>query len=284
MSEPDASGAKQVREQSTVQFPYSDLEEAIGVVRAIHQGGGMPMERDQIAARMDQKPTSGAFITKLSAARMFGLTETIPGSGKIRISALGHEVIDTDEMRQRSAKATAFLNVELYAKMHEQFKNRLLPPRPHGLDQAMVEMGVAAKQRTNARYAFDRSAKQAGYFDHGQDKLVAPVGVAWTQQERSQTQAAVEVEVARSASTQLDGVITALIGKLPSNGPWPTAKRAAWLKMMNMAFDMAYGPDAEIEIAIKSQAIPAGPVPEELRGGFFSKTPVTKEDDDETPF
>lgn len=246
MSEPEA-GAKATREMSTVQFPYADLEESIGVVRAIHQGGGMPMERDQIAARMDQKATSGAFYSKLSAARMFGLTEGVPGSGKIRISPLGHEAIDTDEMRQRAARATAFLNVELYSKLHDQFKGRQLPPRPLGLEQAMIEMGVAAKQRTNARYAFDRSAKQAGFFEHGQDKLVAPVGVQWAQPEKPREAPAAAVAAAQVGAPQLDGVITALIDKLPKAAPFPADKRAAWLTMMNMAFDMAYGPEAETE-------------------------------------
>lgn len=244
MSEPVTEAAKATREMSTVQFPYSDLEEAISVVRAIQEGSGLPMDRDQIAARMGQKTSSGAFISKLSAARMFGLTEGVSGSGKIKISALGHEIIDADEARQRSAKATAFLNIELYRKLHEQFKGRQLPPRPLGLEQAMVEMGVASKQRTNARYAFDRSAKQAGYFEHGQDKLVAPVGVQWAPQERP---AELHVAVARAleaTDSQLDGVITALIEKLPKQGEsFPADKRKAWLTMMAMAFDMAYGPE-----------------------------------------
>src|SRR5579859_2039766 len=97
MSEAETSTAKPAREQSTVQFPYADLDEAVGVARAIQQSGGVPMERDQIAAKMGQKVSSGAFITKLSAARMFGITEPVPGTAKIRITQLGHEAIDSDE-------------------------------------------------------------------------------------------------------------------------------------------------------------------------------------------
>lgn len=253
------------RERSTVEFPYSDLEDAVSVVTVIHQSGGMPMERDQIAVRMNQKATSGAFVTKLSAARMFGLVEA-GASGKVQIAALGHEAIATDEGRQRAARATAFLNVELYRKMYDEFRGRQLPPRPGGLEQAVVAMGVAPKQRTNARYAFDRSAKYAGYFEHGNDRLVAPVeGVIApppkvapaAEPERGQFSHLANLAPKRD----LDGVITALIDKLPEGNSFPQGDRAAWLTMMAMAFDMAYGREGEITVTAKPSELPRLPVP-----------------------
>lgn len=39
----------------------------------------------------------------------------------------------------------------------------------------------------------------------------------------------------------LDPLLAALIGKLPAGGPFPGEQRAAWLKMMGMAFDVVYG-------------------------------------------
>lgn len=39
----------------------------------------------------------------------------------------------------------------------------------------------------------------------------------------------------------LDPLLAALIGKLPPGGPFPGEQRAAWLKMMGMAFDVVYG-------------------------------------------
>lgn len=282
MSEADTNSSKPAREQSTVQFPYADLEEAISVARAIQQSGGVPMERDQIAAKMGQKASSGAFITKLSAARMFGITEPVPGTGKIRITQLGHEAIDTDDGRARAARATAFLNVELYGKLHEEFRGRQLPPRPLGLEQAIVSMGVAPKQRTNARYAFDRSAKQAGFFDHGSDKLVAPVAGPFTPEDkppRDQQEGVGDVSRPR-----LDGVITALIDKLPTKGPWEAADRVVWLTMMAMAFDMAYGRKGAISIKETNQGAPnPGRLSEQIGFTSVQRTSPEKEDD-EIPF
>ena len=48
------------------------------------------------------------------------------------------------------------------------------------------------------------------------------------------------------ASLGLDGVITALISKLPkSNSSFPLNDRKKWLTMMEMALEMAYGPEGE---------------------------------------
>lgn len=245
MSEAEEGAGKSARERSTVEFPYSDLDDATSVVRVIHQSGGHPLDRDQIAVRLEQKVTSGSFVTKVGAARMFGLVEIVPGSGKIQISPLGHEVLSTDEARARAAKAKAFLNVELYRKLYDDFRGRQLPPRPLGLEQALVGYGVAAKQKTNARYALDRSAKQAGYFDHGQDQLVAPVA-GISAPDENPARVASDRKSDLPEKPELDGVITALIDKLPRGGATFTARdRKAWLTMMNMAFDMAYGPTTE---------------------------------------
>jgi hypothetical protein len=265
MSDTESQG-KPGREQSTVQFPYANLEEAISVARVIHQSGAMPMDRDQIAVRLKQKASSGSFVNKIGAAKMFGIVETMPGTGKIQISALGHEVLDPDEARQRSAKAAAFLSVELYKKLYDEFRGRQLPPRPLGLEQTLVAMGVAPKQRTNARYALDRSAKAAGFFETGNDRLVAPVAAALGP--KKDAAPAFERESERETRFEqpgMDKVIVALIEKLPASEEWSADDRVVWLKMMSMAFDLAYGREGNIKITNETGAAraPASPTPSE---------------------
>lgn len=270
---------KQPREMSSVQFPYADLEEGLSVARVIHQQGGHPMSREQLAAVFKQKVTSGAFVTKVSAGRMFGFLE-LTAAGRLQISALGYEALDTDESRARGAKARAFLNVELYRKLYDQYRTTQLPPRPLGLEQAMVGFGVAAKQKTNARYAFDRSAKQAGFFDHGSDRLVEPViGPATSPpDERASNGNGVVDPMPKPPERRLNGVIAALIDELPPSGAKFDGKsRGRWLTMMKMAFELAYGPE------------PASPTAEEtgeISGFRPSKRPPFSgpEGDDEIPF
>jgi hypothetical protein len=63
----------------------------------------------------------------------------------------------------------------LYRKVYEEFRNKQLPPRPDALEHAFVGFGVASKQKDKARFAFDRSAQQAGFFDQGgRDRLIRP--------------------------------------------------------------------------------------------------------------
>jgi hypothetical protein len=65
------------------------------------------------------------------------------------------------------------LKVPLYNAIYEQFKNGTLPPA-QGLETAMVSLGVATKQTGKARQAFQKSAKEAGFFTYGTTKLVYP--------------------------------------------------------------------------------------------------------------
>jgi hypothetical protein len=159
------------REQSTIQFPYGDLNDGISVCTGLMACGGVAADPDQLAAAMKQKPTSGNFRLKIATARMFGLIETI--QGKYQLTDLGFAIVDPD--RTKSARADAFLNVPLYRKVYDEFRNKQLPPRPVALEHAFVQFGVASKQKDRARQAFDRSAQQSGYFDHGsRDRLIRP--------------------------------------------------------------------------------------------------------------
>jgi hypothetical protein len=49
-----------------------------------------------------------------------------------------------------------------------------------------------------------------------------------------------------------DRLLAALIAKLPlATAGWPRADRAAWLRMMAMAFDVVYGPDGGIRVSFE---------------------------------
>lgn len=58
--------AKTEREQSSISFPYQDLEAAISVARAVLQGGGVALTRDQLAGVMNLAAGSGNFVLKMA--------------------------------------------------------------------------------------------------------------------------------------------------------------------------------------------------------------------------
>ncbi len=170
--EPVDNGAreKKSRGRSTIAFPYDDLKAAIAVARMVHAEHGGRCEADRLAASLDQKPTSGGFRLKVSAARIFGVISTSPKGG-ISITPLGNRVVDG--RTASAAKVDAFLNVPLYKGLYEEYRGKTLP-NDTGLEAAIHQLGVTAKQVTTARQVFQRSAHQAGFFDRAQDRLVKP--------------------------------------------------------------------------------------------------------------
>lgn len=182
---------KPAKGRSTIAFPYGDMSDAIRIAEALLKGGGMAMTRDQLAAVMGQAPGSGSFNMKVNTARTFGVLDN--SGGKYQLTELGFEI--ADPARQREAMAQAFLNVELYRRTFDEFRGKRLPPRPHGLERAFVTFGVAPKQATNARLAFEKSARAAGFFPNAEeDRLVEPLAMPHP------TSAEVEDAAARVAS------------------------------------------------------------------------------------
>ena len=157
-------------ERSTIEFPYSDLDNAIDIVRGVHDVGGTTCEYDQLAAHMGLESKGGGFRIRVTGAKTYGLLINERG-GRITLIELGRQIIDPQY--ERAAKAEAFLKVPLYAKVYENYKGSQLPP-PAALERAIIGYGVGSKVSKNARQVLMRSAQQSGYFDLSQDRLTAP--------------------------------------------------------------------------------------------------------------
>lgn len=165
---------KAPRVPSSIGFPYTDMSDAILVAEGLLKGGGVALTRDQLAAAMNMAPGGGGFATKVATARTFGVIDS--ASGKYELTELGFEIVDAS--RQAEAKIKAFLNVPLFKKIYDEFRGKLLPPRPHGLEKAIINFGVTEKNARHARGAFERSARIAGFYPGGnEDRLVMPFGI-----------------------------------------------------------------------------------------------------------
>jgi hypothetical protein len=250
---PKKKWIKPAREQSTIAFPYMDLDVATSVAKSMIQAGGVELTREQLAGVMGQSVDSGSFITKIATARLFGLIAYV--QGKYKLTDLGFAIVDGDERRQKVARAEAFLSVPLYRRTYDEFRGRQLPPRPQGLELAFVNFGVSTKQKTNARLAFDKSAKQAGFFAAGDDRLIEPII------NRLVTNA-VPLEAPEARTTQpqapevsgLHPFIQGLLDTLPEpETNWTVEGRAKWLQAAAHIFDLIYKGDGEIAITLKSK-------------------------------
>jgi hypothetical protein len=240
------------RAQSRIQFPYMDLDAAIDVARKMRdRGGSTAFTKDQIAAALGHSVTSGAFATKMHAARMFGVVEA--GAGRFKVTQLGFDAVDPDEARASAARVEAFLRVPLYKRTYEEYRGKTLPSRPHGLERVFVEFGVAPKRGGNARLAFERSARQAGFYEHGDDRLVAPIVSSAETPRTAELAATIEPITSKATAVTYASVlkgpgrhhlIEGLFQELPDPGvKWGTTERARWLRLAASVFDVLYPAD-----------------------------------------
>jgi hypothetical protein len=183
--------AERKRIVSEIGFPYTDLESCIELVQTIHTKAGSSCEADELAAWMGQSSTGGTFRTRLGAARMFGLTEN--SQGRVTLTQLGRDVLDGSG-NERAARITAFLNVELFRVMYEQYKGNALPPAP-ALERQMEQLGVSPKQKERARQTFMKSAQYAGFIDSSTGRFVKP-GIAQKDEGPRQSDKTTDVETA----------------------------------------------------------------------------------------
>ena len=256
------AGSGQERGRSTIQFPYLDLDDAVGIATGVHTVGGNSCQIDQLAAHLQQKADAPKFRQKLGNSKMFGLITY--GQGTVALTPLGKSICDPQQMP--TAKADAFLKIPLYGAVYEQFKGGNLPPAA-GLETAMERLGVAPKQKRNARLAFQRSANQAGYFSFGPTRLVKPSikgvnGIPSPSPDIVNTTppSAIEKQPEKFGGGgnggdggSLNPFIEGLIKILPpEKSPWPLEKRVKWLQTASNMLDLVYeGNDGSCVIEIK---------------------------------
>ncbi len=247
---------KQTRERSTIEFPYGDLNDALAIARAIHQNAGMSCTVDQLAGYLRQSATSGAFRQDLSTARIFGVVETERGVASL--TELGRRIVDSSQ--ERLARADAFLAVALYRAIFERYRGHVLPPTA-ALEREIAELGVAPKQKERARQAFDRSADQAGFFEHGRDRLVAPAG-AGAEPRREEPNGGGRGEPPPPPTPPtLHPFVQGLLDTLPATGSeWDGPARVKWLQTAANIFDLIYKGEGGIEV--KSAIATRSPRPE----------------------
>lgn len=235
------------RQRSTIAFPYQDLGDALDITQAIHNHVGTgDCSDDQLAPWTNQSAKSSGYRMQISAAKMFGLIESV-SAGAYRLTELGRKAVDPT--RARAARAEAFLKVPLYSAVYEKYKGGVIPPAA-ALERDMVGLGVAAKMKDRARRTFEHSAEKAGFYEQGKNRLVLP-GVA-----PGDAIPAREPEkpggTGGPGGRDGDGLhpfIQGLLKTLPEpDSKWDLAQRVKWLQTAANIFDLIYEGDGGIEV------------------------------------
>lgn len=249
---------KKTRQRSTIGFPYTDLDSCVSMANAIHEHVGLgDCDDAQLAAWTDQSPKSSGYRVQLYAARGFGL---ISGeAGRHKLTDLGRSIVDPSQVRE--AKVKAFLTVPLFKAMFEAYKGGVIPPAA-ALERQIVDLGVSEKQKDRARQVFERSAEEAGFFEHGRNRLVTP-GVP-VREERPKSEGKDEggngngggdggSGGGRDVDLNLDPLLIELLKKIPlAKAGWPSAQRLRWFRTFAMNVSQIYDEDeSPIELDIK---------------------------------
>lgn len=225
------------RERSTIQFPYGDLDNAIEVVKAVYSVGGSSCTLDQVAAALGQAAKGGAFQQRMTFPRIFSLATV--EKGEICLTELGQRIVDPTQEAQ--ARVDAFLSVPLYKAIFEKYKGYTLPPAV-ALEREMLNFGVSSKQTDKARQVFDRSAKQAGFYSFGSDRLVIP-SLKGTKPEGKPLEEKPNGggQGGATATGTYHPFIEGLLKTLPApDTNWPSEEREKWLTTAKSIFGLIY--------------------------------------------
>ena len=259
LAEPNKS--RIIRVASTISFPYTDISDAIFVAEGMLKGGGLALTRDQLAAAMGLAPNGGGFAVKVATAKVFGVVAS--QAGKYQLTDIGHEIVDPS--RQREALVAAFLEVELYKRVYDEFRGKRLPPRPNGLEAAFVNFGVSPKNARTARLIFDKSARAAGFFPNGdEDRLVMPFGLNNNgqaddpgpppEEARGALAPSEPLQPPPPAAAQVPTLHKSIIGMLeelpPPKSEWSRSDQADWLDALANMFKVIYKSDDGGDISV----------------------------------
>ncbi|WP_172294825.1 hypothetical protein [Pseudoruegeria sp. HB172150] len=261
VNEPADSDGVARRQRSTIDFPYMDLSAAIEVAAAaFERNGGGTVQPDELAAQLSLSTKSSGFRTRVSTAKQFGLINAPRGADTVELTDLGLKIIDPEW--ERTAKADAFLRVDLFRTIYDSFRAGHLPPAA-ALERRLVGFGVAEKQSERARQVFERSAETAGYFESGRDKLVRPAklreagegsshgegkaeGNGGSHDQRGGEAGGAGDGGSGGEFDNVDPLIRALLAHLPSpKSVWPRADRDAWLKLVEGSLAFIYKDESD---------------------------------------
>jgi hypothetical protein len=240
-----------------------DLSEAVALAKAIHNNVGTgTCSLEQLAPWVKQSPTGSGFRSRLSASRLFGLINT-DRSEALSLTDIGRLVVDAK--RDREGRGKAFLNVPLYAAVHDKFKGGVVPPAA-ALDKELVGLGVASTLADTARRVLERSAEQAGFYESGRDRLVMP-GFVQEPGDLGAEKQGIDgggggpgsgSGGGEGAELSLDALLIALLKKIPTpEKGWPGPSRVRWFRTFAMNVSQIYDSEdepVEMKIELEKEA------------------------------
>lgn len=164
------------RRVSGAVFPYYNLKRSIDVAQQMHTHAGGQCGRDQLAPLLEYNGVNnGSFLTRVTSAKIFGLV--IENGDVLEITPRARAIIaPVTEVDADRAKVEAFMDVDLFKSVYEEFKGQSLPSEA-GLQNLFETKYHLVKDRViPAVKVMLQSAAEAGLFKAaGSSRMVVPL-------------------------------------------------------------------------------------------------------------
>jgi len=228
---------------STFRYPRYDLASSIEVARTLQQHGGTASQHELATYLAYKSAKNGAFLTRLAAARIFGLVEGSPST--VGLTPRAHTILQPDyPSTEVRARLEAFLSVPLFRAFLERYEGQPLPPQSGMRNALQTQFQVPREQASLALNRMLTSAEQAGLFAAAgnRTKMIRPTtsSLSPTPGASSDSHPVLETRIETDRQT-LPKLLEGALEELPDTaGGWSEQGLRDWLDLIEMALRVAY--------------------------------------------
>jgi hypothetical protein len=230
---------------SDLRHPLYDLDQSLDVARQISErGSGATVSGDELAKLLDYSGVNnGAYLTRVSAARLFGLIE---GRGAaIAVTDRAENILHPDyPATSDRARIDAFRSVPLYSAFLDAFRGRELPDEK-GMQNALVSrFRISPKVARSVLLRLLATADQAGLFRIAGSRTrmieptFGPTPAAPAEVEKGAPEAAPPER--EMPTRRFPKIIDGVLELMPSAPPWDPAEYSEWLTFFDQACRVYY--------------------------------------------
>ena len=234
-----------------MRYPKYDLESGVEVAAALDQHGGEASAMELAALLGYSGTNNGAYLNRVAAARAFGLVEGEGRGATIRETRRAVAIVRPDyEATAVRARLEAFTSIPLSASFLKRYEGQPLPDKPE-MQNALISMGVPAKNAGLALARLISSADQAGLFSLAPNKMIRPTlaaqGTPADEGEREGDDSDGGSgndggdrggDGAHSTGSRL---VDAVIAELPTEKKWTEDGLKEWTDLLERALRVHYG-------------------------------------------
>jgi hypothetical protein len=122
--------------------PYILFSEALDLTRQIYEHGGGRASRDLVSKITGNSASSSSFARKVSALKAFDLVTT-PSKDEIELTDLAYRIVaPRDAASGEQGKKEAFLKPEIFSRVFDRHKGKLLPADEYLRNILEQDLGV----------------------------------------------------------------------------------------------------------------------------------------------